>query len=52
MVEKDINKRWEDGIEHHPKSVELYNIISYIDFRYCGDSLCWKRGGDGGNNCL
>lgn len=49
MVERDINKRWEEGIEHHSKSIELFKILAYIDFKYCGDSLCWKSGGDGDN---
>jgi hypothetical protein len=46
MVEKDIYKRCD---EHHPKSMELYRAISLIDYKYCGDSLCWKSGGDGDN---
>jgi hypothetical protein len=49
MVEKDIGKRWERGTPHHPKSIELFKAIADIDFRYCGDSLCWKSGGDGDN---
>lgn len=48
-VEYDINKRWEEGIEHHPKSIELYKKIANIDFVFCGDYFCWKSGGDGDN---
>lgn len=49
MVETDVNKRWEEGTPHHPKSLELFKVIAEIDFKYCGDSLCWKSGGDGDN---
>jgi hypothetical protein len=49
MVERDINKRWENGIDHHPKSVELYEAIAKIDFELCNDFFCWKSGGDGDN---
>lgn len=48
-VETDINKRWEQGIPHHPKSVELMDALCWIDFRHCGDYFCWKTGGDGDN---
>ena len=37
MVERDINKRWENGIDHHPKSEELFKAIAKIDFEYCDD---------------
>jgi len=49
MVEKDINKRWENGTEHHPKSVELFKALADIDFRFGNDCFCWKSGGDGDN---
>jgi hypothetical protein len=48
-VETDINKRWESGTDHHPKSVELFNAISKIDCDHCDDYFCWKSGGDGDN---
>ena len=49
MVETDIVKRWRNGIEHHPKSIELANAIFEMDWKYGGDYFCWKRGGDGDN---
>lgn len=49
MVEKDINKRWEKGIPHHPKSVDLLKSLAKIDFNYCDDYFGWKMGGDGDN---
>ena len=49
MVEKDINKRWENGIEHHPKSIELFLQLAEVDFKLCDDHFCWKHGGDGDN---
>ena len=47
-VEKSKD-RWECGIEHHPKSIELMEFISEIDFHVYGDCFCWKTGGDGDN---
>lgn len=48
-VEYNIGKRWEEGIEHHPKSYELYKRIAEVDYVWCNDSFCWKSGGDGDN---
>lgn len=48
-VELDINKRWEEGIDHHPKSVALFKKLADIDFRLGGDFFGWKSGGDGDN---
>lgn len=48
-VEYDINKRWQEGIPHHPNSIELMNRISNIDFVWMDDYFCWKTGGDGDN---
>lgn len=36
------------GKDHNPKSVELYNFISELDFEN-GDYFCFKSGGDGDN---
>lgn len=48
-IETNITKRWEQGIEHHPKSIEMFNALAAIDFEYGGDFFCWKSGGDGDN---
>lgn len=48
-VETDINKRWEEGIDHHPKSIKLMEHLMIIDFDLCNDHFCWKTGGDGDN---
>lgn len=48
-IERDINKRWEQGIDHHPNSVELFKALERIDSQYGGDYFCWKSGGDGDN---
>ncbi len=45
----DINKRWEEGIDHHSKSKEIYKAIEDLDYKYGGDYFCWKSGGDGDN---
>ena len=44
-----VNKRWEEGIDHHPKSEEIYNFISEYDFKFCGNSFYFRSGGDGDN---
>ncbi|HET8689734.1 MAG TPA: hypothetical protein VFM18_24270 [Methanosarcina sp.] len=46
---KTLNQRWEDGDEHDPRSIELYKFIADLDFKECGDSFCFKSGGDGDN---
>lgn len=48
-VEYDIRKRWNDGIDHHPKSLALMEKIMDVDFVFCDDHFCWKKGGDGDN---
>jgi len=49
MIETDITKRWENGIDHHPDSEKLYGEIAHLDFKYGGDRFCFKTGGDGDN---
>lgn len=49
MVERDINKRREQGVEHHAESVKLFKALAKIDFNHGGDFFCWKSGGDGDN---
>lgn len=49
MVETDIGKRWEQGMDHHPKSEEMLSILAEADWKYGGDYFCWKKGGDGDN---
>lgn len=48
-VERDINKRWEEGFDHHPKSIELFQALEKIDLKHGNDYFCWKSGGDGDN---
>lgn len=48
-VEYDIGKRWEQGIDHHPKSQALMAKIADVDFIFNDDHFCWKIGGDGDN---
>lgn len=48
-VETDIDKRWEAGTDHHPKSKQAFDAIRYLDEKFCGDSFCFKAGGDGDN---
>lgn len=44
-----IEKRWEDGVDHDPRSIALYKSIARIDFEECDDSFGFKSGGDGDN---
>ena len=44
-----IAERWEKGIEHDPRSVEIYRAVAAIDFEQNDDYFCWKSGGDGDN---
>lgn len=43
----NIDKRWEDGDDHHPKAEELAKLVAKIDQRYNGDSLMLEFGEDG-----
>ena len=42
-------KRWEEGREHHPKSLEIVRFMATHDAKDCEDSLDIKLGGDGDN---
>lgn len=48
-VEYDINARWEQGVPHHHKSVDLYKKLAELDFLFLDDYFCFKSGGDGDN---
>ena len=43
-VERDINKRWEQSLDHHPKSISLFKALEKVDLKHG-----WKSGGDGDN---
>ena len=42
-------QRWEDGIDHDPRSVELYKAIAKIDYEDGVDYFQFTCGGDGDN---
>lgn len=48
-VEYDVNKRWESGTPHHPKSVELMKRMADLDWELLNGALDLKTGGDGDN---
>ena len=48
-VETNITKRWEQGVEHDPRSEELVRSIADLDFKYGSDFFNFKVGGDGDN---
>lgn len=48
-VECDINKRWEQGVQHHDRSLHIMNELMDLDFYLLDDFFCWKIGGDGDN---
>jgi len=47
-TELSPEERWEDGIDHDQRSVDLYRSIAGIDATY-DDFFNWKAGGDGDN---
>lgn len=47
--EDSIGDRWEKGMDHHPKSIQLMEYLESIDYHIYNDSFCWKTGGDGDN---
>lgn len=50
IIEAEKSKnRWENGIPHHPKSIELMDFLEAIDLKAYNDYFCWKTGGDGDN---
>lgn len=49
IIETDINKRWEEGMDHHPESVKTIEALGKLDYYLGNDNLCVKTGGDGDN---
>lgn len=49
LLDLTNKKRWEEGIEHHPKSIRLMRFIAEHDFEDYGDYFQWNIGGDGDN---
>lgn len=45
----EITRRWEEGVPHDPRSVELYKSIEHLDWSIGEDSFHFKSGGDGDN---
>lgn len=41
--------RWEEGVDHHLKSLELMRFLAKYDFEDMDDVFCWRTGGDGDN---
>lgn len=46
-VERDINKRWERGTPHHPKSKALMHKLAELDWELLKGHFDFKTGGDG-----
>lgn len=44
----EINRRWEEGTPHNPRSITLVKSLAKIDFEN-GDTMGLKMGGDGDN---
>jgi len=49
MIITDIDKRWEEGIPHDPRSEDLAYALRLLDFKYGNDVLYLRFGGDGDN---
>ena len=43
-IKGTVYKRWEQGIEHHPKSIKFKKLVRELD-----EYGCYKFGGDGDN---
>ncbi len=43
---KEMNRRWEQGVPHDTRSEEILELLMQADVN---DYFCWKRGGDGDN---
>ncbi len=48
-INLDINNRWELGIEHHSKTINLMEHLKVLDFEINDDYFYFKTGGDGDN---
>lgn len=44
-----VSERWEKGVPHDQRSIEIVRALMRIDLQQCGDYFCWKLGGDGDN---
>lgn len=44
-----LQERYDRGIPHNPRSIELYRSIAKLDFEEGGDVFCFKSGGNGDN---
>ena len=43
------DERWEQGIDHDPRSEKIFHGIAKIDWEKNNDLMCFKHGGDGDN---
>ena len=41
--------RWDQGIEHDPRSEALYGFLAEYDWKFGDDSMGLRAGGDGDN---
>ncbi len=44
-----VEQRWEQGVDHDPRSEKLGRALEKIDWDYGDDGMCLKFGGDGDN---
>ena len=47
-MRKTPEQRWEEGIPHDPRAMEIYEFIEKLDYEN-GDCFGFKSGGDGDN---
>lgn len=45
----DATQRWEQGTEHHPEALQIFEMVQSGDFAFCNDYFDWRSGGDGDN---
>ena len=44
-----VDRRWEDGVPHHPEAERMFAMLKESDWAFGGDYFQWKHGGDGDN---
>lgn len=49
MTTPTLAERMDAGMDHDPRSIDLFKFIERLDFEQCSDSFCFKSGGDGDN---
>lgn len=44
-----LKQRLDEGMEHDPRTIKMYEFISQLDFNEANDAFGFSSGGDGDN---